>query len=344
MNQATDTDYAEVERAVDAAKLLVRSQLAQLRAEQELLTGLLGVRETDLVHLRVLVDDLTYRASSGQPSTSRKWVAHLEELAGKEQELRDAVHLLTGSLGHLNSLITAVSSVNMLGSGSDTVVGSNPLEAAIAGRTLQGQEAERSRLAREVHDGPAQVLANAIMGLEYCERLMEKRPVSVPTELQRLKAGMTDGLEEVRRFIFDLRPSSLEYEGLRVTLERYAANYQNRFGVTVEVACPDLDSMITSEQRFVVFRVIQEAMQNCRKHALASKLEIVVEVLSDHCAVSISDNGKGFDMEQGKYRPGHLGVQGMYERAESVQGRIILFSEPGYGTEVRMRVPLTTAP
>jgi two-component system sensor histidine kinase DegS len=65
----------------------------------------------------------------------------------------------------------------------------DPLEVAITGRTLQGQEAERSRLAREVHDGPAQVLANAIMGLEYCESLTEKRPQSVPTELQRLKAG-----------------------------------------------------------------------------------------------------------------------------------------------------------
>ncbi|MDQ3326914.1 MAG: ATP-binding protein [Chloroflexota bacterium] len=108
------------------------------------------------------------------------------------------------------------------------------------------------------------------------------------------------------------------------------------------VSCPDVDSAITSEQRFVIFRIIQEAMQNCRKHAMASKLDIVVEVVSDHGAVSISDNGKGFDMDQSQYRPGHYGVQGMYERAESVQGRIVLFSEPGYGTEVRLRFPLTT--
>ncbi|MDQ3326915.1 MAG: histidine kinase dimerization/phosphoacceptor domain-containing protein [Chloroflexota bacterium] len=212
MKQVTDTDYVEVEQAVDAAKQVVRGQLVQLHAEQERLTGLLGLRETDLTHLRVLIDDLTYRARGDQPAATQKWEAHLDGLTAKEKELRGSIKLINGALGHLNSLITAVSSVNMLGGGLETGAGTDPLEAAIAGRTLQGQEAERSRLAREVHDGPAQVLANAIMGLEYCERLLEKRPVSVPSELQRLKAGMSDGLEEVRRFIFDLRPSSLEYE------------------------------------------------------------------------------------------------------------------------------------
>lgn len=342
MNQATGTDYDEVEQAVDTAKQMVRDQLTQLRAEQDRLTTLLRLRKTDLTHLRILIEDLTYRDGGAHPVTSRL-IAHLEELSGKERELGDAIHLLSAALVHMNSLISAISSVSPPDVGRNSSGDVDPLEVAIAARTLRGQEAERSRLAREVHDGPAQFLANAIMGLEYCESLTERRPESVPTELQRLKAGLVDGLDEVRRFIFDLRPASLEYDGLRITLERYAADFQDRVGITVAVNCPDVDSIITSEQRFVIFRVIQEAMQNCRKHAVASKLDIVVEMLSDQGAVSITDNGKGFDLDRSPYRPGHYGLQGMYEWAESVHGRIVLFSEPGYGTEVRMRFPITSA-
>ncbi len=342
MNQATRTNYAEAEQAVDTTKQVVRDQLARLRAEQERLTALLEARESDLTHLRVLIEDLTYRDGGAHPVTTRL-TAHLDELSAKERELGNAIQLLSDALVHLNSLISATSSVSMLEVGRDSGSDVDPLEMAITGRTLQGQEAERSRLAREVHDGPAQVLANAIMGLEYCERLTVKRPESVPTELQRLKAGLVDGLDEVRRFIFDLRPSSLEYEGLRITLLRYAADFQDRVGITVGVDCPDVDSIITSEQRFVIFRVIQEAMQNCRKHAMASKLDIVVEMLAGQGAASITDNGKGFDMDRSPFRPGHYGLQGMYERAELVHGRIVLFSEPGYGTEVRMRFPITSA-
>lgn len=343
MNQVTGTEYAEVKQAVDTAKQVVRDQLARLRAEQERLNTLLESRETDLAHLRVLIEDLTYRDIGAQPVVAPKWVVHLEELSAKQQELAQSVRLLSRALVNLKSLISAIASVSMMGTGHESAGDADPLEVALAGRTLQGQEAERSRLAREVHDGPAQVLANTIMGLEYCECLMKECPASVSAELSRLKAGLVDGLDEVRRFIFDLRPASLEYEGLRITLERYAADFQSRFGITVAVNCPDVDSIITSEQRFVIFRIIQEAMQNCRKHAMASKLDIVVEMLSDQGVVLITDNGKGFDMDRSPYRPGHFGLQGMYERAESVQGRIVVFSEPGYGTEVRMRFPITSA-
>ena len=342
MNQVTGAEYAEVEHAVGTTRQVLRDQLAQLRAERERLTALLEARESDLTHLRVLIEDLTYRDSVAQPVATRL-SAHLKELSAKQRELEDAIQLLSDALVHLDSLISATSSLTNPDARRDAGSDVDPLEVAITGRTLQGQEAERSRLAREVHDGPAQVLANAIMGLEYCASLTEKRPDSVPTELQRLKAGLVDGLDEVRRFIFDLRPISLEYDGLRITLEGYAADFQDRVGISVTVNCPDVDSVITSEQRFVIFRVIQEAMQNCRKHARASKLDIVVEMLSGQVAVSITDNGKGFDIDHGPYRAGHHGLQGMYERAESIQGRLVLFSEPDYGTEVRMRFPLTSA-
>ncbi len=340
MEPTTTNELQEVEEAVSSANQLVRDQLASLRAEQDRLQRVLRARETDLHHLRALVDDLTYQASAmGTSGPASRWVSHLERLRAKEEELRSAIQIANRGLRHLASLITAVSSISNLRH-TETGESADPLEVAITGRTLQGQEAERSRLAREVHDGPAQVLANAIMGLEYCERLLEKRPGALPGELQRLKGGMSDGLEEVRRFIFDLRPSSLEHEGLRTTLERYTTSFQNRFGINISVQCDGVDDVLTPEQRFVAFRVIQESMQNCRKHAAAARMDISVSLSSDRVVVSVSDNGRGFDVDQAKVREGHYGLQGMRERAELVGGSVVIFSEPGYGTEVRLQIPL----
>lgn len=339
--QAIGSDYQQVDEAVEAASALVRDQLTALRAQQEALTALLKARETDLYVLRNLLDDLTYsqKVGVGRNTEPKRWTAQLESLQAREGEVRDSIELLKGALNHLSSLVAAVSSISNLGGASELGRGFDPLEAAIAGRTLQGQEAERSRLAREVHDGPAQVLANSIMALEYCERLMEKRPHAVPDELHRIKATMSDGLEEVRRFIFDLRPSSLEHEGLTVTLNKYAADFEHRFGISVDVDAEPVDEVLSPEQRFVVFRIVQEAMQNCRKHASATSLQIRIERCDNYVAAAVTDNGRGFDLEINRFREGHYGLQGMRERAESVQGSVVIFSEPGHGTEVRMRLP-----
>ena len=331
------TEQQQLEATVAASSDLVRAQLAALRLEQGRLRELLRVREADLQRLRLLTDELAYAASAGaEPgSPGARWVSRLEALQAKEQELRGGVEVLGSALNQLNALVSAYASITSpheLGRGAD------PLEAAVSGRMLQGQEAERSRLAREVHDGPAQVVANAIMALEYCERLAEKRPDAVPDELRRIKGTMNDGLEEVRRFIFDLRPSSLEYDGLRATLQRYAADYQGRFGVAVEVEADEVDPLLSPEQRFVAFRVVQESMQNARKHARATRLKVRLARLDGQLLVSVLDDGRGFDLEANRFRDGHFGLQGMRERAESVHGGIVVFSELGHGTEVRMTV------
>jgi two-component system sensor histidine kinase DegS len=335
------TEQQEAQRAVDAANALVREQLARLRSERDKLAELLRVRETDLAQLLRLVDELADGAGQvGILASIPMWAAQLEGLKHREECLRDSVRQLHGAVGRLNVLLTAVASAIQIGDDPQSGAASQPLRAAITGRMLEGQEAERFRLAREVHDGPAQVLANAIMGLEYCERLLEKRPAALRGELQRMKAGLADSLEEVRRFIFDLRPSGLEQEGLGATLEGYAASYEERYGIAVRVRRDEVDEVLSPEERFAVFRVIQESLQNARKHSEATRVEIALERHEDHVVVSVADNGRGFDPNQARRRDRHHGLQGMRERAELVHGSLALLSEPGCGTEVRMTIPL----
>lgn len=210
--------------------------------------------------------------------------------------------------------------------------------------SIKAQEEERSRLAREVHDGPAQVLANAILGLELCEQIARRSPEQLLDELDRLKATAREGLAEVRRFIFDLRPSTLAERGLVATLQRYIAEYQNFFKLQVDLVVPSDLPTLTQEQEITIFRVVQESLQNVQKHARATTVSVRLEVNLDAIVVTIQDNGRGFTPKQTEITVlSGAGLGGMHERAAAAAGELHVESQPGAGTTVRLTLPRTTS-
>ncbi len=211
---------------------------------------------------------------------------------------------------------------------------------SIQTRIIDAQENERRRLAREIHDGPAQVLANAIFGLAYCERLLDKDAAATKRELAHLEADLREGMTEVRRLIFDLHLPSLNELGLETTLTHYIQNYHSRFGITVQLELRDLSERLPPALEVTIFRVIQEALQNVQKHAAAHRVTIHCQRQGRNLVFTIVDDGRGFDPSQltmGVTR--HLGIVSMRERAMLVQGRLQIDSEPGKGTTVTFIVP-----
>ena len=206
-------------------------------------------------------------------------------------------------------------------------------------RVLQAEEDERQRLAREVHDGPAQVLANAIFELEYCERLLEKDPIRLRTELARLKRDVREGLADVRYFIFGLRPAPLADVGLEATLRRYVEDYQSRFGIRVELGLDEIPRL-PSTYEVALFRIVQEALQNVQKHSGARSVQVEVRNLDGALSLIVQDNGRGFDAsrEAGLERK-RFGLVGMRERARLIRGELEISSQPGSGTRVQLTVP-----
>ncbi len=335
--RSTETERP-LEQAADEADRLVGGLSAELSARRDSLATLLRRCEEDLHQIRLLIGDLS-QAGSDSDATARvaRWVGDLPALRRREAQLSADVE----KLRVLHSRL--VSAVEALRAGSVEIGLEAPAAArgreAVASQLLQRQEAERARLAREVHDGPAQAVANAIMGLEYCQRLLEKRPEAVEDELCHLKESMTEGLAEIRRFIFDLRPSSLEHEDLAVTLRRFAAHHR-RLGPAIEIACHDVDGLLSREQRFGLFRIVQEAIQNARRHADASRVTVTVEREPSGVVVTVADDGCGFAADAPGLNEGHYGLQGMRERAEAMGASVTILSEVGRGTVVRLHVPL----
>jgi two-component system sensor histidine kinase DegS len=207
--------------------------------------------------------------------------------------------------------------------------------AALGLRVVQAQEDERQRMAEDIHDGPAQVLTNAIFQVEYLDRMLTSEEKEAHAEIAFLRDMLRDGLDEVRTFITDLRPPGADV-GLADALADRAAQLEQRHGIAVEVNVDGIDDRLGPAARASILRICQEAMQNARKHAAASRVSIGLE--GD--TLVIADNGRGFDLVRVASRAGqNFGLQFMRERAEVIGAQLNIESRQGEGTRILLRLP-----
>jgi two-component system, NarL family, sensor histidine kinase DegS len=342
-----------VENILRTATQAIQAHADHLRSLSSQAKSLWQEGLTEQRQLRQFIEEVDYRLRFAQQGDLLKRGQgndeRLGELQEREESLQQRDAALTGQLVALEALVNKLEKLadqGQAGAGLliDRVHGgrsSSPTQFALSARVLQGREEERARLAREIHDGPAQILANAIMALEFCQQVSRREPAQLPDELSRLNSLMRNGLSDVRRFIFDLRPASLAETGLKETLERYVADYQQHFGLTVSLDDSELPQRLDSEQETAIFRIVQEALQNVKKHAQASQVWIRFERGEDSAlVVSIRDDGRGFSPEQlDGNRTASLGITGMRERAELIKGTLRILSQPGQGSEVVLSIP-----
>jgi two-component system sensor histidine kinase DegS len=207
--------------------------------------------------------------------------------------------------------------------------------AAMGLRIVRAQEDERQRMAEDIHDGPAQVLTNAIFQVEYLDRMLTPSEKAAHAEIAFLRDMLRDGLDEVRAFISDLRPMGLDV-GLATAIVDRGAQLEQRHGISVEVDVEGIDELLGPSARASILRICQEALQNARKHAAASRITIGLE--GD--TLVIADNGRGFDLVRVAARAGqNFGLQLMRERAELMGGQLNIESRQGEGTRILLRLP-----
>ena len=206
---------------------------------------------------------------------------------------------------------------------------------------IEAQEAERSRLAREVHDGPAQALSNAIFQVEHLERIVDTDPALARTELRHLSELLRRELGDVRSFISELRPPLLTELGLNGAILDAVEQMRTLTGIPIGALLDaDADALGAGEQT-VVLRMVQEALQNVRKHATASTASVATRIEGEDWVVEVRDDGRGF--EPGTVvAPGrrNYGLQFMRERADLIGARLDVRSQPDGGTVVRVAIPI----
>jgi signal transduction histidine kinase len=190
---------------------------------------------------------------------------------------------------------------------------------------------ERQRLARELHDSISQALYGIALGARTAATLLERDPAAATEPVDYILSLAEAGLAEMRALIFELRPESLESEGLNAAIRKQVEAVQARHGIQVDFApCEEPD--LPLEVKEAVYRIAQESLTNIVKHSQATRVHITLVSAAGGFELHVEDNGKGFDTSD--EFPGHLGLHSMRERAEKLGGRLEITSREGYGTRV----------
>lgn len=211
----------------------------------------------------------------------------------------------------------------------------------LGAKIITAQEKERMRVAREIHDGPAQALANIIIRAEYCERLFDKDIGQAKKELHSLKEQIREDLRDIRKIIYNLRPMTLDDLGLLPTVKRLIDELnEKQHEVAISFSRSGLDQRMPAPLEIAVFRIIQEALNNVFKHAEASQAQVSIERKGQEVHIEVSDNGKGFAYNQdelGRDAEGY-GLLGMQERCDLVGGKMEIQTAPGQGTKIKVKI------
>ncbi|WP_349408647.1 sensor histidine kinase [Pseudalkalibacillus sp. SCS-8] len=204
---------------------------------------------------------------------------------------------------------------------------------------IEAQEEERGRVSREIHDGPAQMLANVLLRSELIEKIYATQGVDQARgELKNLRQMVKDALTEVRRIIYDLRPMALDDLGLLPTLEKYLRNLSNSTGIDIQLKSFGNERRLPTKLEVATYRLIQESVQNACKHAEADEIQVKVE-FQQNLSILVRDNGIGFDSSQKKDQS--FGLVGMKERVELLKGTMKIDTTPGKGTLIFIQIPLS---
>jgi len=209
-------------------------------------------------------------------------------------------------------------------------------------RVIEAQETEKQRLARLMHDGPAQLLTNVILQAEICQRLLDTDPGRARQELDNLKNEVNKTFQRTRMLIADLRPMMLDDLGLIPTLRRYVRMWSEETGIEAEFTSASREHRLASHAEVTVFRVVQEVLENVAKHASATHVKVTLHLDSNTARTIIEDDGIGFDVDDALAKADErktIGLALIRDRAHMLGGTLDIDSVPGRGTRVVLDIP-----
>ena len=207
-------------------------------------------------------------------------------------------------------------------------------------KIIKAQEEERRRIARDIHDGPAQNIASLVIKTEIVEKLLKRGNIHIEDELKDIKTQLRAVLKEIRGIMYDLRPISLDEVGLIPTIERMAADMSYEKNIAIEIKKISDYPIFNSLNKLIVYRIVQESLNNIIKHSGAKNVVIRMDVRKDSINGSVSDDGKGFDADSlMEAKDKSFGLSSMKERAEIAHGSITIKSVVGKGTKIMFSIP-----
>lgn len=282
----------------------------------ELQLELMMTRERE-IYLRSRRDELQLRVRSVENSVERA------ESIGSQMSV--VIDYLAGEMGQVTRIVETAKNRQLIGL-----------------KIILAQEEERKRIAREIHDGPAQMLANLVLRTEIVERMLVKQEFGlVQDEIIDLKGQVRYSLEEMRKVIFNLRPMALDDLGLIPTLRKYVHDFEEKTQIRTTFETRGKEHRLSSAMEAAVYRLVQEGLTNAAKHAYPSYVLVEITYQAQLIKIVVKDNGLGFNVkkvsEQGSRES--FGLVGMRERVELLEGRMEIESAENQGTTIVIHIP-----
>ncbi|BFH10829.1 sensor histidine kinase [Paenibacillus melissococcoides] len=269
-------------------------------------------------YLKTRRDDLQNRLRAVEGSIERA------ETIGSQMSV--ALEYLSGDLGQVTRILESAKNRQLLGL-----------------KIILAQEEERKRIAREIHDGPAQSLANLVLRTEIVERMISKQDFqSVKHEIVDLRSQVRFGLEEIRKIIYNLRPMALDDLGLVPTLRKFIHDYEEKNRIRTSFEIRGHERRLKSAMEAAIYRLVQEAFTNAAKHGHPTNVTCELTYEPEEVRVVVRDNGYGFKLDSLEVKSKehmHFGLLGMKERVELLEGHMEIYSAENRGTRIVIQIP-----
>ncbi len=210
-------------------------------------------------------------------------------------------------------------------------------------RIIKATEEERSRLVREIHDVPIQAMVNMGIRLELCMQVLDKDIDKARNHIKELKEQVNINIQDLRKIIYNLRPMSLDDLGLTATIEKLLADFEKDTGIKTGFRLIGKPVEIRELVQIALFRIIQEALNNIKRHSKAKRVTVKFEFTEQHISLLIIDDGIGFDIDNVESRNEDdrcFGIMSMRERVELLQGYMEINAKKGQGTSIFAKIPL----
>jgi two-component system sensor histidine kinase DegS len=354
--QATDEifdPFVLIHQSVTARLQIVEAELETAETKSRELEASLEQVRDQAEESRVVEKHLLNNLKQFSPSEVQETFANIRDTQLNVERVQLEYEFLTARRAELKDQGQFLRSASQILADLQRMYGENGIPPTAAEGDKQFRDAsrqvfqiieeERMRIARDMHDGPAQSMANLVLQAEILERLLDRNPKQLVTELAEFKNSVRNALEETRQLIFDLRPMTLDDLGLVPTLRKFIKEYGDRYGLATRFNVVGQERRLPGNTEGVLFRIIQEALTNVHKHARAKMAEVTMNLQPSRVSVTVKDDGQGFDVartEANLHKNKNLGLLSMRERAELEKGTLEIRSQPGRGTEVKVEIAL----
>lgn len=335
----TELEYI-VEKIDSLSEELKGLERADLNMRKKLAEASMNFQEDEEIVKKIYDDALNVRVEYLTKQKEEK------RLLYKKETLEKSLASNASNIDEADTVIEQVSVVinylqGDISSNIEMVEENNKIAYAI--RFVEAQEKERNRIAREIHDGPAQYLASSLMRIDFCKMLLNNNLQEGLSELEDLKGNLKKTLKEVRNIIFDLKPPFLNGVTLVTALEDLKEAFQEECRTNIKMRIRDNNVILDYIVEVAVYRIVQEILTNVKKHAEAESVDVKIEFTEQNVHINIKDNGKGFDintlMKNLRKSNKSYGLTGIYDRVEEMGGTIKVNTNINCGTEFRIKLP-----